>query len=193
MESLDADQTHEITRLLGLAQKGNEDAREKLLERVYQELHGIARRYAARERDGNSLQATALLHEVYLKMFGTGDLKLADRTHFFAMAARQMRHVLVDYARKRKAEKRGGEAIKFSLEDVDGAREYDPDELLAVHVALEKLEAFDAHLAHLVELKYFAGLTDHEIADATGTSFAKLRRDWDFARTWLRNKMSAGA
>ena len=89
---------------------------------------------------------------------------------FFAMAARQMRHVLVDYARKRKAEKRGGEAIKFSLEDVDGAREYDPDELRGVHVAFEKLEAFDAHL---VELKHFAGLTDHEIAYATGISFAR--------------------
>jgi RNA polymerase sigma factor (TIGR02999 family) len=186
---VDSEQTHAVTQLLQQAQGGNVAARDQLMELVYRELHGMARKYAARERKGHSLQATALLHEVYLKLFGSGEPDLQNRSHFFAMAARHMRNVLVDYARQRLAGKRGGDVIRFSLEDGDGAREYDPDQLLAVHMALEKLEEFDSHLAHLVELKYFAGLTDQEIAGVLNINFAKLRRDWEFARTWLRGKI----
>ena len=183
------EETHDVTRLLGLAQQGDAAARGALLERCYRELYGIARRQASRERKHNTLQATALLHEAYLRLFGGDNLQWQNRAHFFAIASRLMRQVLVDYARNRGAEKRGGDVIQFSLDEGDGARDFQPDELLTVHVALEQLEQFDPHLARLVECKYFAGMTDDEIAEALNLSFAQVRRDWSFARTWLKSKL----
>jgi RNA polymerase sigma factor (TIGR02999 family) len=185
------EETHEVTRLLSLAQQGDTKAREALLERCYQELHQIARRQAARERNHNTLQATALLNEAYLKLFGSENLRWQSRAHFFAIAARQMRQVLVDYARHRNAVKRGGDVIQLSLDEGDGAHSFDPDQLLTVNHSLEQLEQFDPHLARLVECKYFAGMTDEEIAEALNINFAQVRRDWSFARTWLKSKLEA--
>lgn len=185
------EETHDVTQLLRLAQQGDSAAREVLLERCYRELHSIAQRQASRERRLNTLQATALLNEAYLRLFGSSQMPWQNRAHFFAIAARQMRQVLVDYARNRTAAKRGGDVIQFSLEETDGARDFDPEQLLTVHHALERLEQFDPKLAHLVECKYFAGMTDEEIAEALGISFAQMRRDWSFARTWLKSKLES--
>ncbi|MEP7354914.1 MAG: ECF-type sigma factor [Acidobacteriota bacterium] len=191
MDQTPLDQTKDVTRLLGLAQKGDIDAREALLDRCYQELHAMAQRQAARERQGHSLQATALLHEVYLKLFEGTPLELQNRKHFFAVASKQMRRVLVDYARSRSANKRGGDVVKFSLEDTDGAKEFDPDGLLEVNRVLEALAAYDPHLVKVVECKYFAGMTDKEIAETLGISFAQVRRDWEFASSWIKMKLGA--
>jgi len=186
---VDSEHPHEITALLRQAQAGDQSARDTLMERVYGELHRMADRFAQRERPGHTLQATALINEVYLRLFEGNRVRMEDRTHFFAMSARQMRRVLVDYARNRRAAKRGGGAEVFTLDDFDGAREMGIEELLAVDFALQDLEALEARLAHLVELKYFGGLTDQEIADALKLSFAQVRRDWDFARAWLRRRL----
>lgn len=183
------DETHEITRLLGLACDGDRAARETLFERCYKELHVIARRQVARERQDHSLQATALLHEVYLKLFGSTSVDWQNRAQFYAIAATQMRRILVDYARSRKADKRGGEAIRFSLDDADGAADFDPDQMLNVNRALDQLQEYDPHLARVVECKYFAGMKDEEIAEATGVSYAQVRRDWTFAKSWLKPRL----
>ena len=180
---------HEITRLLNLAQKGDAVARDALFEQVYGELHRIAERHARHERADHTLRATALVHEVYLRLFGSGHINAQDRLHFFALSSRQMRLVLVDYARRHLAAKRGGDATTFALENFDGAQEFKPEELINVHTALEQLEAFDAHLAKLVDMKFFGGLTDHEAAEALGISFAQIRRDWEFARAWLQRAL----
>jgi RNA polymerase sigma factor (TIGR02999 family) len=186
------DETHDVTRLLEQAQEGNATAREELLERCYRELHAIARRQAIREHKHNTLQATALLHEAYLRLFGNAQSKWQNRAHFFAIAARQMRQIMVDYSRNRSAEKRGGDVVQFSLDDGDGARDFDFDQLLTVHHALEQLESVDPRLVRVVECKYFAGMTDEEIAEGLGISFAQVRRDWSFARSWLKSKLVAG-
>jgi RNA polymerase sigma factor (TIGR02999 family) len=183
-------ETHEVTQLLQKAQQGDTSARDALLERCYRELHSIARRQAVRERHQNTLQPTALLHEAYLRLFGGEQMPWQNRAHFFAIAARQMRQVLVDYARTRGAQKRGGDRAHVSLEETDGAREFEPEQILFVHEALQRLEEFEPRLSRLVECKYFAGLTDEEIAEALGLSFAQVRRDWSFARSWLQAKLA---
>jgi RNA polymerase sigma factor (TIGR02999 family) len=180
---------HDITRLLNLAQHGDKAARDVLFQQVYGELHRMAERHARRERSNHTLRATALVNEVYLRLFGANPIAAQDRLHFFALCSRQMRLVLVDYARRHLAAKRGGEATTFVIEDFDAAQEFKPEELLGVHRALEQLEAFDEHLARLVDMKFFAGLTDHETAEALGISFAQVRRDWEFARAWLQSKL----
>ena len=185
------DETHEITRLLGLARGGDREAQESLFERCYHELRVIARRQVARERRDHSLQATALLHEVYLKLFGSNNVDWQNRSQFYAIAATQMRRILVDYARNRKADKRGGDAIRFSLEDADGAGDFDPDQLLSVNRALDQLQEYDPHLARVVECKYFAGMKDEEIAETTGVSYAQVRRDWAFAKSWLKPRLES--
>jgi RNA polymerase sigma factor (TIGR02999 family) len=182
---------HDITQLLNLAQQGDNAARNVLFEQVYTELHRMAERHARHERANHTLRATALVNEVYLRLFGSNPINLQDRLHFFALCSRQMRLVLVDYARRHLAAKRGGDATTFVIEDFDAAQEFNPEELLSVHLALEQLEAFDEHLAHLVDMKFFAGLTDEETAQALGISFAQVRRDWEFARAWLQSKLQS--
>jgi RNA polymerase sigma factor (TIGR02999 family) len=182
---------HEITRLLNLAQKGDNAARDALFEQVYTELHAMAERHARRERADHTLRATALVNEVYLRLFGSAGINFEDRLHFFAVSSRQMRLVLVDYARRHLAAKRGGGAAAFAIEDFDGAQEFHPEELLSLNRALEQLEAFDPHLARLVDMKFFAGMTDQETAQALGINFAQLRRDWEFARAWLQKTLGA--
>jgi RNA polymerase sigma factor (TIGR02999 family) len=186
-----SDDPNEITNLLRQAQAGDDLARDAVMERLYGELHQMAQRYAHRERRGHTLQPTAIVNEVYIRLFGTGKVHLQDRAHFLAVSARQMRRVLVDYARGRNAAKRGAGVERFTLEDFDGPQEVGVEELLAVDLALEQLQQHDGYLAQLVELKYFGGLTDHEIAEALHVSFAQVRRDWAFARAWLRRRLES--
>lgn len=166
---------------------------DELFAVVYDELHLLADSQLRRERPGHTLQATALVHEAFVRLVDTDSLDIAGRTHFFAVAARAMRQVLVDYARERRAAKRGGELVRVTLTtDVVGGKD-DPADVLDLHIALEKLAAVDLSLSRLVELRFFAGLTLDAAADVLGVSRRKAAKDWSVARLWLRNELDGGA
>jgi RNA polymerase sigma factor (TIGR02999 family) len=152
-------------------------------EALYDELHALAHRQVRRSRPGATLSTTALLHEAYLKLEGVD--RVAGREHFFALAARAMRQVLVDHARERAAQKRGGGKIVVTLGGDEPAVEADADELLALDSALSELASVDGRLARVVELRFFAGLSVEETAAALGTSTATVKRDWRAARAFL--------
>ncbi len=180
-----ADDTHEITGLLLAWRAGNPEAASRLMELVYGDLHKLAARQMHRERDNHTLQTTGLVHETYLRLCGSGPIDWQNRGHFFAVAAQQLRRVLVDYARRGQSEKRGGGQIKFSLDDADCPVVDRDERLLAIDEALSRLEVLDERAAKVIELRFFGGLSEKEAADALGISVATLKRDWDFARTWL--------
>jgi RNA polymerase sigma-70 factor, ECF subfamily len=167
-----------------------------VVSRVYDELHRIASREMRRERPGNTLQTTALIHEAYLRIAGARSLEIHNRGHFFAIASQQMRRVLVDHARAGRSQKRGGGAIPVDLETVRAGAD-DPDaQLVRLDDALNDLERLDPRPAKVVELKYFGGYSDREVAEALDLSLAMVRRDWEFARSWLFEQIggpSAGA
>jgi len=173
------------TELLNAAAQGDSNAAEQLLPLVYAELRKLAAARLAHERPGQTLQATALVHEAYLRLVGSeSGGSYRDRHHFFAMAATAMRRILVDGARAKLAEKRGGGHAREPLEDVAAVP---PDEeILALHEALEKLAADDPLKAQLVELRYFAGLTGDQAAAVLGISPSAADRHWAFARAWLQ-------
>jgi RNA polymerase sigma factor (TIGR02999 family) len=184
---------HDITKLLIEWRQGDEAARDALLPMVYDELRRIASRQMAREREGHTLQPTALVHEAWLRLSGA-DLDLKDRAHFLAIAARVMRQVLVQHARGVNAEKRGAGVPRVELKDdldVTGASAAPFDcDLLALDDALVKLAAQDERKNRIVELKYFGGLTDKEIADALGVAVVTVRRDLKVAHAFLHWQMS---
>ena len=157
----------------------------ELLPLVYEELRKLARTRMAGEAAGHTLQATALVHEAYLKLGGDERRSWANRAQYFAAAAEAMRRILIDHARKRRAVRHGGGQEPVPLEDISIAAPGDDEELLAVHDALEKLAAHDAEKAELVKLKYFAGLTTEEAAAVLGLSGPTAKRHWAFARAWL--------
>ncbi len=157
---------------------------------VYDELRRLARRYMARERPGQSLQATALVHEAYLRLLKDKEQPWLDRTHFLAIAANSMRRILVERARARAASKRGGSRIRVTLvENIASAGESSVD-LLALDHALEKFAAVDPNLARVVELRFFGGLSIEETAEAVGTSPATVKRSWNVAKAWLKHELS---
>ena len=179
--------TAEITLLLDAARGGDRGALDNVLATLYQELHGMARRQLAGQQYGHTLDATALVHESYLKLLGsTGTAKFEDRAHFFAYAASSMRSVVVDYARSRLARKRGGDLKRVAdiPEEVEGNLRLDED-MLALNDALEKLAAADERLAQVVELRYFAGLSEPQIAELLDRGERTVRRDWQKARMFL--------
>ncbi len=177
------DQSGDITRLLAEMKEGKRDAEDRLLELVYGELRGIARRHMRRERDGHTLQATELANEAYLRLAGSG-AEFQNRAHFYAVAAQVMRRILVDYARKRNSAKRGnGQRVEF--DHLTLRVESNPEELLALDFALQKLAGFDARRAKVVELRVFGGLSDAEMADVFGVSTRTIKRDWVVAKAWL--------
>jgi len=184
--------TSEITALLQAHAAGDAAALEQLLPRVYGELRRIARIRLRRERSGHTLAATDLVHEAYLKLLPVERVDWRSRAHFFAIASRAMRNVLVDHAVRRGAAKRGAGATVLTLEDHDAAREQPLDDLIALSEALTRLEQLDARQARVVECRYFGGLTLEETAEALKTSPATVSRDWTFARAWLHNEL-AGA
>jgi RNA polymerase sigma factor (TIGR02999 family) len=157
---------------------------------VYDELRRLARRYMAKERGGQTLQATALVNEAWIRLAGTPTPVWKDRAHFCAIAARSMRELLVERARARAAQKRGGSRIRVSLNE-DIAAENTEMDLLPLNDALERLQAMDPGLGRIVELRFFGGLSIEETAAAIGCSTATIKRGWQLARAWLRREMGA--
>ncbi|MDT8435672.1 MAG: ECF-type sigma factor [Gemmatimonadota bacterium] len=177
-----------MTRLLRRARAGDEAALERVYPLVYEELRAIAARRLAGEAPGHTLSATALVNEAYVKLAGSGKVEWQDRAHFLAVAARAMRQVLVDRARRRAAGKRGGGARATTLSGKDlraGGRDLEPEDLLALDEALERLEAVDPRLRLVVELRYFGGLAEGEIARVLDVHPKTVQRDWMKARAWL--------
>ena len=175
----------EITQWLDAARGGDRGALDRVLSTLYNELHAMARRQLAGQY-GQTLDATALVHEAYLKLIGRREVQFDDRAHFFAYAASAMRSVVVDYARQRMAQKRGGDLHRVTElpDDVEGGLRLDED-MLALDTALTKLSDVDPKLAQVVELRYFGGLSEQEIADLLKRSERSIRRDWQKARMYL--------
>ncbi|KAA2284725.1 ECF-type sigma factor [Arenimonas fontis] len=176
----------EITQWLAAARQGDKSALDRVLATLYRELHGMARRQLGGQQQGHTLDTTALVHEAYLKLAGRAEAEFEDRAHFFAYAASAMRSVVVDYARQRMAVKRGGDLHRVTdlPEDAGGGMRLDED-MLGLDVALNKLHALDPRLAQVVEMRYFAGLSESEIAGLLKRSERSVRRDWQKARMFL--------
>lgn len=180
----------EVTRLLHGWRQGEEGALDDLLPMVYDELRRLAASYMRRERQGHTLQTTALVSEAYMRLVGNAPIALADRSHFLAIAAQTMRRVLVDHARRQSAGHRIGHADKVELAEVhESASGLDAD-VLAVHQAIEDLSQIQPRQAKLVELRYFGGLTTEEIAEVLGVSVPTVARDWRVARLWLHRRLA---
>jgi RNA polymerase sigma factor (TIGR02999 family) len=182
-----------ITQILDAVQKGDRAAGEQLLPLVYNELRRLAARKLSQEKPGQTLDATGLVHEAYLRLVGADSSQQWDgRGHFFAAAAEAMRRILVENARRKKRVKHGGEFKRSDLSDLDRVADSSADELLAVSDSLEALAAVDAHAAETVRLHFFAGLTLDEVASVLERSPRTVYRDWAFARAWLAKHL-AGA
>ncbi|MFO0950733.1 MAG: ECF-type sigma factor [Isosphaeraceae bacterium] len=181
---------NEVTRILSAIEQGDVQASERLLPLVYDELRKLASRKLAQEQPGQTLQATALVHEAYLRLVdGSGAGQWNGRGHFFAAAGEAMRRILVEQARRRAAAKRGGAAVRKDL-DPDAVVTPEPDEqLLAVHEALDGLALVDPDAAVLVKLRFFGGMTMAEAAEALGISVRSAHDLWSYARTWLHRRM----
>jgi RNA polymerase sigma factor (TIGR02999 family) len=188
--------TSDVTALLLAWNQGDRDALERLMPLVYQELHRIAAAHFRRERPEHTLQATALVHEAYLKLVDQRHTRWENRSQFFAVAATLMRRVLVDHARAQAADKRGAGATRLSLGDVAEPRaiggEADVD-VLALNEALDKLAALDPRQARVVELRFFGGLDLEETASTTETSLTTVKRDWIMAKAWLYRELGGAA
>lgn len=180
-----------VTRLLLAWNDGDESALEKLVPLVYQELRRLAKRQMRRERPDHSLQTTALINEAYLKLVGLSNVHWQNRAHFFALCARLMRRILVDFARSRHYTKRGGGAQPISLNESLVVSPQLPTDLVAVDAALHALAEVDARKAQVVELRFFGGLTVEETAAALKVSPETVRRDWKLAKVWLLRELSA--
>lgn len=188
----DSSPEEQMTALLAQWRLGDPAAGERLMQRVYQELRSLAAYYLRQERPDHTLQPTALVHEMYLRLMASPPAAWQDRAHFFAVAARQLRRVLVNYARDRQAGKRGGKQFKLALSDVHGLAEPQNEDFRMVDEALERLEKLDHRSAQVVELRFFGGLKEAEIAEVLGISVATVKRDWDFARAWLIQSLGSG-
>ncbi len=183
---------NDITGLFGLIRDGDARAADELLPLIYNELRRLAAAKMARQQPGHTLQATALVHEAWMRLVDSeGRARFENRAHFFAAAAEAMRRILVDHARRKNREKRGGGAEHVDADDVEIAAPIENhDELLAVHEALDRLSAHDPRKAELVKLRYFVGLSFEEAADVLGISVPTANRDWAYARAWLHAEIS---
>ncbi len=185
-----------VTELLRAVRSGQREHEAELFSLIYQQMRRMAQKHMHGERAGHTLQATALVHEVYLRIFGRENVDWRSRSHFLSIASREFRRALVEHARAVKANKRGGDSPKVSIEslnqDQPGVAPVDVD-VIHLHDLLEELQKMDPEAGRVVELRFFSGLTDQEIADETGFSFAKVRRDWTFARSWLAARLETGA
>jgi RNA polymerase sigma factor (TIGR02999 family) len=179
----------EVTELLRAWQRGERAALDRLTTLVHAELHRMARRYMRNTRPGNTLQTTALVNEAYLRLVDVRNIDWQHRAQFFGLAAQLMRRILVDAARARGAEKRGGRAIQVNLDDAP-VLSVQPDEfILRLDAALEALAGLAPREAKVVELRYFAGMTEEEAAEVLATSPRTVRRDWQFAKAWLHKEI----
>ena len=182
----------EVTRLLGELDRGDKDAANHILPLVYDELHRLARSYFRRERGEHTLQPTALVHEAYIRLVDQR-APLESRGHFMALAATQMRRILLDYARKHQAARRGAGGQKVLLEDTMAISHQKPVDVLALDAALLKLNALDADQSRVVELRFFGGLSVEETAEAMGVSPATVKRSWSSARAFLHREITGGS
>jgi RNA polymerase sigma factor (TIGR02999 family) len=180
----DRDPRHEITDALAALRQGDREAMGRLFPLVYEELRRRAHRQLARQGGSATLGTTGLIHETYVKLVESG-AAWDDRNHFFGVAVKVMRSVVVDYARRRFAQKRGGGMLRLELDDGLLRVEEEAHEIVAIHEALDRLAAIDGHLAHLVELRFFGGLSVEEAAEVLGLSERTVKRDWAKARTLL--------
>lgn len=177
-----------VTTLLRAWRRGDQAAFERLTPLVYDELRRRARHYLRGERPNHTLRPTALVHEVYLRLVNLDQVDWQDRTHFFVLAARQMRRILVDSARAHRYQKRGGGAVSVTFDEALAVSQRDPD-LIALDDALHLLAEKDDRKARVVELRFFGGLTNEEIAAALGISSDTVTRDWQMAKLWLRREL----
>jgi len=181
---------HEVTKLLKDWSGGDQTALDKLMPLVYDELHRLAHQHMLREKPGHLLQTSALINEAYLRLVDEPQVNWQNRTHFFGIAARLMRRILVDEARKRNSAKRGGEVIQVSLHEAMTVPQEQAANVVALDDALKDLEAIDSRQSEIVELRFFGGLSIDETAEVLKVSPGTVMRDWTFARAWLRNQMS---
>ncbi len=180
----------QVTQLLHELSDGHAEAIERLIPLIYDALRGIAHNHLQRERPGHTLGTTALVHEAYLKLVGQTRVAWKGRAHFFAVASQAMRRILVDYARRRQAEKRGAGAAKVPFEDAVVMADTRADDLVALDAALETLETIDPRQARVVEYRFFGGLTIEETAAVLDVSPATVKREWTMAKAWLHATMS---
>ena len=183
-------QPHQITELLAEWRDGNQSALDELYPLVYDELHRLARRYMSRERKGHTLQTTALINEAYVRLVDQKNVQWANRSHFFAISAQIMRRILIDHARRYGYAKRGGGAKQVSLEEVAAIVPGQGRELIRLDEALKSLAERDPRRSQVVELRYFGGLNNEEIAGVLNVSQNTVTRDWNMARAWLYQQLS---
>lgn len=175
----------DITQLLLAWGDGDKQALDKLMPFVYDELRRLARGYMRNQRSDHTLQTTALVNEAYLRLIDSSQVRWQNRTHFFAISAQLMRRILVDFARAKKAEKRGGNEQKVTFDEALPVLFEKESELIALDEALTELSAMDARQGQIVEMRYFGGMTEEEVAEALDISARTVRRDWSIARAWL--------
>jgi RNA polymerase sigma factor (TIGR02999 family) len=182
--------SHQVTKLLADWSAGDESAPEKLMPLVYDELRRLAHQYMRREKPGHTLQTSALVNEAYVRLVGQSKIRWESRAHFFGIAARLMRQILVDEARRRNFAKRGGGAIRVSLNEATAVAQEQSASVVALDDALKGLEKIDPRKSRIVELRFFGGMSIEETAEALKVSPGTVMRDWTFARAWLREQMS---
>lgn len=180
---------HSVTQLLEEWNSGDQEALDKLMPLIYAELRKMAKRYMSQQNPGHTLQTTALIHEAYLRMVNQKEKHFENRAHFFGVAAQAMRHILVDYARARQADKRGGGARPISLEEAALVTQERAAEMVAFDDALKELETLSKRQTRVVELRYFGGLSVDETATALQVSPDTVMRDWSMAKTWLHRAL----
>jgi RNA polymerase sigma factor (TIGR02999 family) len=187
-----ASPSHDVTQLLVSWSEGDPKALEALTPLVYDELRTLAGRYLRRERPDHTLQSTALVHEAYLRMVDQRQVRWQNRAHFFGVAAQIIRRILVDHARSHKAEKRGADAVKLSLDEAMAVPQERQVDLVALDDSLNSLASFDVQQGRIVELRFFGGLSIEETAAVLGVSPATVKRDWAMAKAWLYRDMTSG-
>lgn len=180
-----------ITKLLQDHASGNREALDKLMPLVYDEMQRMARFRLFGEGDDHILNTTALVHEAYLKLVDFNRIEWQNRDHFFGIASQVMRNILVDYAVKQNAQKRGGDLQRVTLGEMDGSKEVNLIDILSIHQALERLEKIDERQVRVVECRYFGGLTIEETSKALDISIPTVNRDWKMARAWLNRELSS--
>jgi RNA polymerase sigma factor (TIGR02999 family) len=187
--TLEASAQNPVTRLLNAVGRGEPGAQDELWDVVYRELHALARQQMAAEPPGHTIQATSLLHEAYLRLFGDEYVQWANRRHFFAAAAQAMRRIRIDAARRRQRLKRGGGRQRIPIDEAVAVFDQDPAHLLAIDEALSRLQRADPRQAEVVLLRYFAGLSVDETANVLDLSPKTVNNDWRFARAWLHREL----
>jgi RNA polymerase sigma-70 factor, ECF subfamily len=187
-----ASPTHEVTQLLKAWSSGDENALERLTPLVYEHLHRVAQHYMAGQRAGHTLQTTALVNEVYLRLVDCGQVHWQDRAHFFAVSAQLMRRILIDFARSRGYQKRGGGLVHISLDDAPSVRSEPDPNIVALDDALKELAKVDSRKSRVVELRFFGGLSVEETAEVLRISTETVGRDWKLAKMWLLQELSKG-